>query len=137
MSLANQIKAMPNVNPQDKEMVLGLVQAYREAMVIPNSAIPDAFHKVKGYETGNLRKADTHVFGPTVADIDKKWKKLYGKKEERKSRKDQKDERVTAYAAQYAAQGSFEFRPDADKLYRNEATFCHLMGLIETDDLLE
>lgn len=137
MSLVENIKSMKNVNVGDKTMVLMFAQALSDAIVMPNEMIPDEFHNRRGWETGNLRKSDANVYGPTITQINKKWTKLYGKKEERKTRQQEKDTRLSAYIAEYAATGKFNYQPDENKLYRNETTFCDLMGLIEVDDLLE
>jgi hypothetical protein len=37
------------------------------------------------------------------------------------------------YSAEFAEKGSFTYEENADKLYRNQMTFCTLMG-VELDE---
>ena len=44
-----------------------------------------------------------------------------------------KEEKIAKYSAEFAEKGSFTYEENADKLYRNQMTFCTLMG-VELDE---
>ena len=44
-----------------------------------------------------------------------------------------KAEKIAKYSAEFVEKGSFTYEENADKLYRNQMTFCTLMG-VELDE---
>jgi len=44
-----------------------------------------------------------------------------------------KAEKIAKYSAEFAEKGSFTYEENADKVYRNQMTFCTLMG-VELDE---
>ncbi len=45
-----------------------------------------------------------------------------------------KNERIAKYSAEFDEKGSFTYEENADKLYRNQMTFCTLMGVDLDED---
>lgn len=125
-----------NVN----DLKADLVAAFQEAIVIPNEWLPAEYQNHKQFESGNLRDLDGQVFGPSLAQIEKKYKKLNAEAREQTEAQKEKEERtrrIENMAAQYDAEDSFEYDVDENRLYRNMVAFCSAAQIVDQDDIDE
>jgi uncharacterized protein YjbJ (UPF0337 family) len=125
-----------NVN----DLKADLVAAFQEAIVIPNEWLPAEYQNHKEFESGNLRDLDGQVCGPSLAQIEKKYKKLNAEAREQTEAQKEKAERTSRIenmAAQYDAEDSFEYDVDENRLHRNMVAFCSAAQLIDQDDIDE
>jgi uncharacterized protein YjbJ (UPF0337 family) len=117
-----------------------LVEAFQEAIVIPNEWLPAEYQNHKEFESGNLRDLDGKVCGPSLAQIEKKYKKLNAEAREQTEAQKEKEERtrrIENMAAQYDADESFKYDEDEARLNRNMVAFCSAAQLIDQDDIDE
>jgi uncharacterized protein YjbJ (UPF0337 family) len=114
--------------------------ALRDAIVAPNEWLQAEYQNHKEFESGNLRDLDGQVFGPSLAQIEKKYKKLNAEAREQTEAQKEKAERtrrIENMAAQYDANESFEYDVDEARLNRNMVAFCSAAQLIDQDDIDE
>ena len=101
-----------------------LEQAFQDAIVIPNEMLPAEYQN--------------HKEAPTISEINKKYAQFNGEAREQTEAQKEKAERtrrIENMTAQYAADESFEYDEDQDRLYRNMVAFCSAAQLIDQDDI--
>jgi uncharacterized protein YjbJ (UPF0337 family) len=114
--------------------------ALRDAIVAPNKCLQAEYQNHKEFESGNLRDLDGQVFGPSLAQIEKKYKKLHAEAREQteaQKEKAKKTENVENYSKQVEESESFKYDEDEDRLDRNMRAFCTAAQLIDQDDIDE
>lgn len=103
MNIQDKINAMEFAN--NRELVQGLYDALKQAIVIPNSCLPERMHEHKSFEVGSVGCEDGKVYGKTIDRIEK----ILAKERETSELKAEKEKRVAKYAAQVAETGEFEY----------------------------
>ena len=101
--------------------------AILEGIWVPNELLPERYQ-------------DHREGGSTLARLERIYAAEILPNMEYQQMKAEKAERVEKYAAQYEAEGKFDYDVNEDKLYRNEQSFCSGMiraGLLDEDDLRE
>tara|TARA_Y100001951_G_scaffold86550_1_gene76989 strand:+ start:882 stop:1229 length:348 start_codon:yes stop_codon:yes gene_type:complete len=94
---------------------------------VPNDLLPERYQ-------------DNREGGSTLERIERIYNAEVLPNLEHQQMKSEKAERLEKYAAQYEAEGKFDYEVNDDKLYRNEQAFCSGMlhaGILEADDLKE
>lgn len=102
-------------------------EAILEGIWVPNDLLPERYQ-------------DHREGGSTLARLDRIYNAEVLPNMEYQQTKAAKAERLEKYAAQYEAEGKFDYEVDEDKLYRNEQSFCSGMiraGLLDGDELSE
>lgn len=110
MTQQEKINAMEFEN--NRELMQGLLDAWKDALVIPNAYLPERMHEHKSWEAGSIGKRGK-VYGKTVARLEK----ILAKENEKKAfqqTKAEKAKRVEKYAAQVAETGEFEYEETID-----------------------
>ena len=111
MTQQEKIDAMEFEN--NRELMQGLLDAWKNTLVIPNAYLPERMHEHKSFEVGSLANDDGKVYGKTVARIEKILEKESEKKAF-KQIKAEKAKRVEIYAAQVAETGEFQYEEMVD-----------------------
>ena len=106
MTIQDQINAMEFAN--NRELMQGFYDALKQAIVIPNSCLPERMHEHKSFEVGSVGCEDGKVYGKTIDRIEKILAKER-KVSEFQNVKAEKERRVAKYAAQVAETGEFEY----------------------------
>ena len=102
-------------------------EAILEGIWVPNDLLPERYQ-------------DHREGGSTLARLDRIYNAEVLPNLEHQQMKAEKAERVEKYAAQYEAEGKFDYDVNDHRLYHNEQSFCAGMlraGLLEADDLKE
>jgi len=92
----------------NRELMQGFYDALKQAIVIPNSCLPERMHEHKSFEVGSVGCEDGKVYGKTIDRIEK----ILAKEKETsefQNVKAEKEKRVSKYAAQVVETGEFEY----------------------------
>tara|TARA_B110000014_G_C19963125_1_gene498508 strand:- start:239 stop:592 length:354 start_codon:yes stop_codon:yes gene_type:complete len=110
-----------------EQLKMQMDAAVAECIWVPNDLLPERYQ-------------DHREGGSTLERLDRIYNAEVLPNMEYQQVKAEKAERIEKYAAQYEAEGRFDYDVNEHKLYRNEQSFCSGMlraGLISEEDLDE
>ena len=101
------------------EEILKLEKGIEECVLFPQDILPESYRGKRSHRSMKSVIKEAQKRGA----IETKHQEL----------KRIKAEKIAKYSAEFAEKGSFTYEENADKLYRNQMTFCTLMG-VELDE---
>jgi hypothetical protein len=118
-----------------QELTAELGRLWKRAIVVPNSWLPEEYHNNKEWVLCENEETDYKLYGPSLEEIEQKYEEINGERIRNQEIETQKEIRGKAYTQQYEKTGEIEYIEDDYRLYRNQLTFCKLLGLISEEDL--
>jgi hypothetical protein len=113
MTLTEQISALQT---PAKHLLQGLYDAFADAIVIPNSYLPERLHSKRGRTVADLMKPPT-LTPQEIAKLELAERQL------------EKDLRVESYSTDIASEREIRYHEDELRLYKNQMTFAKLIGM--------
>ena len=99
--------------------ILKLQKGIEECLLIPQDLLPESYQGKRSHRSLKSVVKEAQKRGVLETEH-KKLKKL-------------KAENIAKYSREFEEKGSFEYNVNDDKLFRNQMTFCNLMG-VEFDE---
>ena len=113
-----------NYESKFEELKAKLEASILEAIWVPNELLPERYHENR--EGGSTLKRLNRIYDAEIVPS-----------LEYKQMQAEKAERVEKYAAQYEAEGKFDYDVNEHRLYHNEQSFCAGLlraGVLDKDD---
>ena len=99
--------------------ILKLQKGIEECLLIPQDLLPESYQGKRSHRS--------------LKSVVKEARKRGVLESEHQQLKRLKAENIAKYSREFEEKGSFEYNVNDDKLFRNQMTFCNLMG-VEFDE---
>ena len=99
--------------------ILKLQKGIEECLLIPQDLLPESYQGKRSHRS--------------LKSVVKEAQKRGVLESEHQQLKRLKAENIAKYSREFEEKGSFEYNVNDDKLFRNQMTFCNLMG-VEFDE---
>ena len=99
--------------------ILKLEKGIEECLLIPQDLLPESYQGKRSHRS--------------LKSVVKEAQKRGVLESEHQQLKRLKAENIAKYSREFEEKGSFEYNVNDDKLFRNQMTFCNLMG-VEFDE---
>jgi len=99
--------------------ILKLQKGIEECLLIPQDLLPESYRGKRSHRS--------------LKSVVKEAQKRGVLETEHQKLKRLKAENIAKYSREFEEKGSFEYNVNDDKLFRNQMTFCNLMG-VEFDE---